>query len=230
MALVADWGNLAIVALPVITSLGVSGLLAILLYRVGVATGVPHRRERCLRCVFASALHSSGTCDERCAVNELPRIPALLLWVTGTFALLFLLFPSTAFAYVLPLELRSPALFPTLAGFLGAANLGGMIVLAAYLLQDRAWSRELFNRVGAGGSIVGLLLGFVSGGMIRSVTLWFTPAALTVLLVGLGLEYRARSGRPTMGLRAIGTATAPLFLTLVVGAVRIVQIVALAHV
>lgn len=229
MALVADWGNLAIVALPFLTSLGVSGLLATVLYREAARTGVPHRRERCFRCAFASALHSSGTCDERCAVNEMPRIPALLLWVTGTFALLFLLFPATAFAYVLPIELRSPGLFATLAGFLGAANMGGTIVLAAYLLQDRAWSRELFNRIGAGGSIVGLLLGVVSAGFVRSVSLWMTPAALTVLLVGVGLEFRARTGRPTMGLRSIGAATAPLFLTLVVGAVRIVQIVALAR-
>jgi hypothetical protein len=229
VVLVLDWENLAYVALPFLTCLGISGLLAIGLYRVAAASGVPHRRERCLRCRFVDTLRSTGTCHEPCAVNHLPQLPAVLFVATTTFALLFLFFPTVSYEYVLPFEFSPPDLAGVLLGFLAAANFGGSVVLAAYLLQDRARSREMFNRVAASGAVLGILLGIAGPGWARGPALVLTPVALAALLLGVGLEYRARVGRPAVGLRAVGAATVPLFLLILVASARLIQLILFAR-
>ncbi|MCI4319406.1 MAG: hypothetical protein L3J87_02110 [Thermoplasmata archaeon] len=229
MVLVVDWENLAFVALPFLTCLGISGLLAIGLYRVAAVSGVPHRRERCLRCRFVEALHRSGTCHEPCAVNQVPQLPAVLFVATCTFALLFLFFPTVSFEYVIPFEFSPPDLGAVLLGFLAAANFGGSVVLAAYLLQDRAVSREMFNRVAAFGAVLGILLGLAGPAWVRGPAIVLTPVALAALLLGVGLEYRARLGRPAVGLRAVGAATLPLFLLILVASARLVQLLLYAR-
>ncbi|MCI4350247.1 MAG: hypothetical protein L3K15_01865 [Thermoplasmata archaeon] len=224
MGLVVDWGNLGVVALPFLTCLSVSGLLGIGLYRVAAASGVPHRRERCVRCRFVESLRRSGTCHEVCAVNHFPQLPAVLFVATGTFSLLLLFFPTITYEYVLPFQVSPPDLGGILLGLLAAANLGGSIVLAAYLLQDRAASRELFNRVSAGGALIGIVLGVAGPPPLRMAAVVLTPVALGSLLVGLGLEYRARSGRPAVGMRTVGAATLPLFLILLTASARLVEL------
>jgi hypothetical protein len=224
VGLVVDWANLGLVALPFLTCLGVSGLIAIGLYRVAADSGVPHRRERCLRCQFVETLRRSGTCHEACAVNHLPQLPAILFVATGTFSLLFLFFPKVAYEFVLPFELTPPTLGGILLGLLVAANLGGSVVLAAYMLQDRASTREMFNRVTALGALLGVLVGVAGPEPLRGAAIVLTPVALAALLFGLGLEYRARTGRPSVGLRSVGAATVPLFLMLLVATARLVEL------
>jgi hypothetical protein len=224
VGLIVDWGNLALVALPFLTCLGVSGLVGIGLFRVAAESGVPHRRERCLRCRFVESLRRSGTCHEVCAVNHFPQLPAVLFVATATFALLFVFFPKLTYEFVLPFQVSPPDLADILLGLLAAANLGGSIVLAAYLLQDRAASRELFNRVSAAGGIVGIALGVAGPLPLRGAAVVLTPVALGCLLVGLGMEYRARLGRPAIGLKTVGAATLPLFLILLTATARLVEL------
>jgi hypothetical protein len=220
-----DWLNLWVVGLPFLTCACASGALAVLLYRTALASGLPHRRDTCARCVFESALRRTGTCAQACAVNAIPTLPLVLFSFTSTFALLFLFYPSLALEYVLPSVPAPSPLAQIVRDLLVATNVGASVVLAGYFVQDTARSRELFSRTAAAGALAGLVAGSTLPGAWGATAALLTPVALLVLLIALALEHRAVRGEPTLGLRAIGLATAPLFLIGIAALARIAQIV-----
>jgi hypothetical protein len=162
-------------------------------------------------------------------VNAGPGIPLTLFVACSTFALFALLAPSAFVEFVLPFGLTGPGVEELLVGGLVGANAGAALLMAAYLLQDLPIHREGLRR---GSLVVALgslgLTGLATVGPLRWVTL-LTPLALGGLVLSAAVEWRARTGRPAFGLKAVGIATAPLFLGVLLAMVRIVQVVQLAH-
>lgn len=234
MPLTLEWQNLWTIALPLFLSLCTSTLFTVLLWRVAWKSGMPHRREPCVNCVFEKGLIRHGTCRETCAVNVIPTLPLLLFLFTSTFALFFLVFPGIVVTYMFPGGF-DPTWSSAAVMAVAAANGGASILLVGYFVQDKAWHRELFFRIAAAGSTAGLVLGLVFQshpgflGQMGTFCLEVTPFGMFAVIMTSGLEHRARWGRPVLGLRALGLSTLPLFLITLVAVARILFVLSAAY-
>ncbi|MCI4369149.1 MAG: hypothetical protein L3K09_06275 [Thermoplasmata archaeon] len=224
MGLVVEWGNLGSVALPFFIALTGSAVLALLLRNASDVSGLPRSRERCVGCRFESALVRDGLCRQTCTVNELPTLPIVLFLSTGTVAILCLFFPQVMIAFVLPFAIGSRATPQILLALLGVANTGACALIAGYFVQDLPKHRELFGFIAVFGTLLGLLVGFTVPGPVGLWARSLTPLALGLTLLFSAVEHRARMGRPTFGLRALGASVVPLFLVFLLATVRMAEI------
>jgi hypothetical protein len=218
--IVIDWGNLWLVALPVLTSASIAGIFSIFLWRSALK-GLPYRREDCEECVYGEELLEKGYCTEPCAVNMIPTLPLVLFIFTATLSILAVFYPSVVYTYLIPFVSSNTTL--ALYGMLTASCLMSSILLAGYLLQERALDREAFTRV----AIVGTL-GAIALAPFFQVAAILVPTGLFLVLVALGIEVRARRGKNLLGMTSIGFATLPLFVITLIGLMRILQILRIA--
>ncbi|MCI4331109.1 MAG: hypothetical protein L3K19_04600 [Thermoplasmata archaeon] len=228
MGLIFDWGNLSQVALPCFVSLTVGAFLALFMRRAADHSRLPRTRERCVRCRFEEGLIERGTCEQSCAVNAMPTLPLVLFVAVTSVAALAFLYPDVVVTYLLPFGSPLPAYPDILLTLVLVTNLAAAVALAAYFVQDLPYHRDLFNFGAAAAALVGLFVGTTASGVVRIDGQILVPVALGALLFGLAAEARARQGRPAFGLRALGVATAPLFLLTVLALGRIVEIVRIA--
>ena len=228
VGLVLLWSNLGTVLLPFLAAITVASLLALPLQRAAERSGLPRARERCVHCRGEPVLLRTGHCPEACAVNRVPTLPLLLFVATTTVALFAFGDPGAFRLFVLPLGMTGPGVADLLAAGLVGANAGAAVLLAGYFLQDLPDHRLHFGE-GAILLALGLLAASATaGGFLERWIALALPISLLAVLLALGIDWRARHGRPAFGLRALGVATAPLFLVSVFAAVRIVQILQLA--
>jgi hypothetical protein len=218
--LVVVWANLWAVALPVMTSISVAGIFSVFLWRI-TRKGLPYRREECEDCVFEKDMRLKGYCTEPCAVNQIPTLPLLLFAFITTLSVLAVFYPVVVNTYVLPYV--SSQLSLVVYGFLTATCLMSSVLLACYLLQERAVEREVVSRI----AIVGTLAAIVLTPFLQ-VAAVFVPTCLFLMLVGIGIELQARKGKNLLGLRTIGFATLPLFVITLIGLLRVLQIIRIA--
>lgn len=211
--LVVEWENLWIVALPILTSCSAAGILSVFLWRA-TRDGVPHRRERCRNCVYEPDLLKRGYCVEACTVNMIPAMPLLLFSFTTTLTFLFLFYPGTALAYILPQS--GTAFTMVLYGMVLGSCLMSTLITAAYLVQQHAHHREMLGR----GAVVATL-GTLLISPFDEVAAILAPAGLFLVLLTVGIELRARKGHALLGLNALGLAMVPLFVMTLVGLLRI---------
>jgi hypothetical protein len=224
VTLIYDWGNLGSVAFPFLLAITVSGILALALRRAAIRSGLPRAREPCARCRFEKGLLKRGTCERQCAVNDLPSLPLLLFIACTTFAILAAFYPSIVLTYVLPFTNPASGIPEVLLGVMLVASATASIAIAAYFAQDLPGHRELLIRGAVAGTLVGVLLSVLGNDMAGQVGAVLAPLSLGVLVIGLALEWRARLGRPALGLRAIGAAAIPLFLIAIMASVRIGEV------
>lgn len=242
MGLVIEPNNLWLLALPALICACLSAIFTLLLWRAAWVSGLPHRREPCVTCVFEADLLRKGTCTENCAINSIPTLPLMLFFITSGLTMMCVFFPSLVSTYVIPFNLAPPLLPTLLLVTLGATNGGAAVLLATYFVQDRAWHRELFFRGAAAMTLIGLiaastLAGLGKAGWITSSWLqtaaveaeWLTPLGLFAIIVVVAMEHRARLERPVMGLRGLGLTTAPIFLIVVIGLARMLEILSYAY-
>lgn len=230
MGLVLLWSHLGGVALPFLIALTAACLLAWGLQRVAETTGLPRLRERCIGCRAESNLLATGRCPEPCAVNDGPTLPLLVFVGSATTAVFAAADPADFRLYVLPYGLTGPGIPDLLLALLVGANALAGVLLAAFFVQDRRDHQELFARgsaILALGALVGLGLSDGPAGPWVDLAV---PVALTALLLGVAIEWRARHGRPAFGLRTIGFAAAPLFLVALLATIHLVQVLQLAGV
>ncbi len=228
MALIVVWSHVIPLVAPFFASLTAAAVLALPLHRAAEDTGLPRLRERCVGCVGEPELRRTGTCPERCSVNSGPTVPLVLFVATATTAIFAFGDPAAFDGYVLPGGTYPPGVGAAVAAGLVGANAVAAVLLAAFFVQDRQRFNELFAR----GAALTALFGFVAiawplGPLGRWVDLAL-PLALIALLFAAGIEWRARHGRPTFGLRTLGIAALPLFAVCALAAIRIVQILVLA--
>jgi uncharacterized membrane protein YozB (DUF420 family) len=214
------WANLWVVALPFLTSACVAGVFTVLLSRV--SRTLTHHRLVCTRCAFEGTLITKGECHQNCAVNSIPSLPLLLFFFCIEFALLSLFYPSIAGTYILPGSV-SPLWNALLQGLMLATTVASSVMLGVYLIQHEARARTWMLR----GALVGTLGAILVASLYVAAAV-LVPIGLFALLLSLGVELRARHGLPLLGLRAIGLATLPLFLVVLIGMVRIYEIFRLA--
>jgi hypothetical protein len=228
VGLVFDWNNLGQVALPFFVSITVAAFLALFLRKAAEQSRLPRAREPCARCRFERGLLARGDCEESCAVNTLPTLPILLFVAAASLATLAFAFPEVVKTYLIPFGLYDATYPDILLTLILVTNAGAAVALAAYFVQDLPYHRDLFNFGAAGAALVGLFLGSAGEGAVGTGAELLVPLALSALLLGLASEARARQGRPTFGLRALGLTTVPLFLVTLLALGRIVEIVRLA--
>ena len=229
MTLVVDWSNLGLVAFPFLLSITTATLLALLLRRAAELSGLPRSREVCVGCVHEPALLRDGYCRQNCVINSLPSTPLVLFIGSATFALLTAFFPDVVLTYILPFGFTNSEIPGILEGLLLVSAGGASVTIAGYFAQDLAAHRELLNRVALLIALAGLIVGAGTSGAVSQTAETLVPLGLGMLLVGLAIEWRARRGRPTLGLRALGFSATPLFVIAVLALIRIAQILALAN-
>ena len=214
------WANLWAVALPVLTSTSVAGIFSVLLWKVS-RNGIPFRREECKDCVFSEEMRAKGYCNEPCAVNMIPTLPLLLFAFTATLSVLAVFYPDIVNTYLLPFV--SSQLDLVIYGILTATCLMSAILLAGYLLQEKAADRAVLARI----AIVGTLGAIVLTPFLEAAAI-LVPTGLFLLIVAVGVELQARKGKNLLGLRTIGFATLPLFVMTLIGLLRILQLLRIA--
>lgn len=228
MALLFDWGNLGRVALPFFLSITIGAVLALFLRRAADQSLLPRARERCVRCRYEDGQIARGRCDEACAVNAMPTLPLVLFVAVSSLAALTFLYPGVVRTYVLPFEFSTPGMPDILLDLVLVTNVAAAVALAAFFVQDLPYHRDLFNLGAVVTALAGLVAATTVPGAWAGDVAAAVPVALAALLLGTAAELRARRGRPAYGLRALGAATAPLFLVTILALGRIVEIVQLA--
>ena len=214
------WANLWVVALPFLTNGCIAGVFTVFLSRV--SRRLTHHRLVCTHCEFEDALIARGACQESCAVNSVPSLPLLLFFFSFEFALLSLLYPAIASAYIFP-ESISAFWSGLLQGLMLTTTVAATVVLGVYLVQQETRARTWMLR----GTLVGTMGVIFISSFYAGVAV-LVPIGLFALLLSLGVELRARQGRPLLGLRAIGVATLPRFLLVLIGMLRVYDILRLA--
>jgi hypothetical protein len=228
VGLILVWGNLAVVLLPFLASLSIASICALPLRRAAEASGLPRAREPCVDCRGERTLLKLGWCPERCAVNSGPTIPLLLFVATATTALFALIDPTDFVGFVLPLGITGSGIIGLVEAVIVGANAGSALLIAGYFYQDRPGARRSFVY---GAIVVALGTMALSGFLPEPSAHWIalaTPLSLAAVLLSTAVEWRARYGRPAFGLRAVGFATAPLYLVITLALIRAVQVVQLA--
>lgn len=244
MGLAIEPNNLWVLALPALICACISAIFTLMLWRAAWKSGLPHRREPCVTCVFEADLIRKGTCTENCAINSLPTLPLMLFFISSGLTLMCVFFPTIVTQYVIPFNLSPASLGPMILVGIGAANGGAAVLLAAYFVQDKAWHRELFIRGATAATIVGLIAASTLAALDRIPSVaagypwlsaigaeadWLTPLGLFAIIMAMALEHRARLERPVLGLRSLGMTTVPMFFMVVVGLARMLEILSYAY-
>lgn len=220
MGIVVVWSNLWVVALPFLISASCAGIITIFLWKSSWR-GIQHHRAACVTCDSEGNLEAAGTCQEAYALEYVPGL-LLLLFFMATFAILTLFFPQIILNFVLPFE-AAPNAFTFYYAVIIAGTVAGTALLAGYLVQELSTDRTIFLRATALGT-----LGAVVVSPIEPVAAGLVPIGLLLLLLGVGIELRARTGRPLLGLRSLGLAVLPLFVLTLLGLLRIFELVTIA--
>jgi hypothetical protein len=224
MGLVLLWANLGEVLLPALVAVTVAAFLAMSLRRVADHSGLPRIREACVGCVAERSLLEQGFCRERCAINSAAPTGLLLFVGTATTAIFAYLDPSAFLRLVLPATPGQPALVGELLDLVVGTNAGAALLVAAFFWQDiPAYRHGLLE----GSAALALGLMTVGQAMPGAAARWVSlmlPLSLAAIVLGVGIEWRARHGRPTFGLRTLGLAAAPLFLLTALAGMRIAQV------
>jgi hypothetical protein len=124
-------------------------------------------------------------------------------------------------SYVLPFE-AGPNLFAFFYTIIAAGTVASSVLLAGYLVQERAGDRTMLLRVTALGTLAGIM-----ASPFQPTVATLVPVGILALLVGLGIELKARRGNPLLGIRSLGVAMLPLFALSLIGFVRIFEIISL---
>ncbi len=219
-ALVLDWGNLWVVALPFLTSACIAGIFTVLVSRV--SRNITHHRLLCAQCVFEDELIANGKCEQNCAVNNIPSLPMLLFFFSTEFALLALFYPSIIQTYILPAVLSQNEM-AFLGSLLLVSTTTAAVMLGVYLVQEKGKVRSLLLRV----TILGTLGAILVASFEPSAAI-YVPVGLFALVLILGVELRARYQLPLLGLRSVGAATLPLFVVTLIGIIHIYEILRMA--
>jgi len=225
VAVYADWANLGNVAVPFLVSTTVAALLTLGLWYLARRSGLPRAREPCATCVNERELLRTGHCSDRaCAVNSLPLLPLSLFACSAMVAVLSVGWPGTMTTYILPSGLRPGSFSIVLLYLVLIASAGSSLAIAAYFLQDQRLTRHGFLLAAGGTGVFAVFLALLAGpvGLVAS---GLSTLALTAVLIAMGIEHRARLGRPLLGLRSVGVAALPLFLVTFLASIRIFQIV-----
>ena len=229
MGLVLVWANLDPLVLPFLVALTTAACLALPLRTAAERSGLPTARERCIGCRAEAVLLASGRCPERCTVNELGAVGRATFVATAAVAVFAGLAPSSLAGFAFPLgDGSGPAAAVLLALVIGG-NAAAAALIAVFFLQDLPEHRTALLTVGASAALAAMTVGRAVAGPVARVAALVLPITLVVLVLGLGAEWRARHDRPAFGLRSLGLATAPLFGLAVLAAIRVGQILALAH-
>jgi hypothetical protein len=193
-------------------------------------------REQCVDCEEEAELLETGQCSQSCAVNQVPTLPLVLFFFSVTFAVVALFYSAMVYTYILPVQLSSdvananhialasnPILYDALYGLLVASCVVSAAVLAAYLMQDKPLYREVMSR----GAVVGVLASLFMAPFL-STAMILVPVGLFILLVSVGMELRARKGRPLVQLNTLAIGTIPLFVISIAALLKIIEMLGFA--
>jgi hypothetical protein len=225
MGLVLLWANLGQILLPALVALTVAAFLAMPLRRAAERSGLPRVREPCVGCVAESYLLEHGYCRERCAVNSASSVGVLLFVGTTSTAIFAYLDPADFVRLVLPTSPGATAVPGLLLDLVVGSNAGAALLVGAYFSQDLPGFRRGLLEGSATVSLGLMTIGeALPGPGLHWVSL-LLPLSLAAIVLGVGVEWRARHGRPAFGFRTLGLAAAPLFLLAALATIRIIQIV-----
>lgn len=224
MGLVLLWANLGEILLPTLIAVTAAAFLALPLRRAAEGSGLPRIREACVGCVAERFLLENGYCRETCAVNSAGSVGLLLFVGTAATAIFAYLDPTDFLTFVLPSSPGRPEVPALLLDVVVASNAGAALLVGAFFWQDLpVYRRGLLE--GSAALALGLMTvgEALPGPAVRWVQL-LLPLSLAAIVLGVGVEWRARHGRPAFGLRTLGLAAAPMFLLTGLAALRISQV------
>lgn len=227
MGLVLDWSNLDFVVLPFLLALTAAAFLALPLRRALERSRLPRAREPCVGCSAEGRLLRTGRCPEPCVVNTLGSFALALFVATTCLALFAYVDPVDLARFVDPIGWQFGPPAEALLALVVGGNAAAAVLVAAYLLQDLPVHRDGLLR---GSATVSLGLMAVATLAPPALGRWvdlLLPLSLAGIVLGVGIEWRARHGRPAFGLRSLAVALLPLFVVTGLALVRFGQIVAL---